>query len=303
MLRRGGSAPRVRGMARSVECAIRPTRFSPARAGNGHRHDGEANTKAVQPRACGEWFVTNAAWGTFTGSAPRVRGMAWESYFNSGVPRFSPARAGNGIGGRWTNGECPVQPRACGEWWRGRQQGCPGYGSAPRVRGMVAQQHDGAIQFRFSPARAGNGRRGGCNNEPSTVQPRACGEWFVASFRGKSRPGSAPRVRGMGGAWWPLPNLWRFSPARAGNGPNGAGFASWVPVQPRACGEWARATKASCFMDGSAPRVRGMAPIIRALRGYRRFSPARAGNGSWRGHRLRRLPVQPRACGEWRQGT
>ena len=57
-------------------------------------------------------------------------------------------------------------------------------------------------------------------------------------------------------------------------------------------------SRCGAIFIGSAPRVRGTPdPDLRPL--YRlRFSPARAGNSDAALLLLRRLPVQPRACGE-----
>ncbi len=70
----------------------------------------------------------------------------------------------------------PVQPRACGEhgWaWLAVEHAV---GSAPRLRGTLAEHAMGQIQQRFSPAPAGNTFSIKSAIEQFSVQPRACGE-------------------------------------------------------------------------------------------------------------------------------
>ncbi len=111
----------------------------------------------VQPRACGEWDSWIRPSALCAGSAPRVRGMGWGQTAGLSADRFSPARAGNGLGAGAGGGHHPVQPRACGEWHLDLIQFDDGTGSAPRVRGMVSRQLVKIGVARFSPARAGNG--------------------------------------------------------------------------------------------------------------------------------------------------
>ncbi len=132
----------------------------------------------------------------------------------------------------------------------------------------------------------------------STVQPRACGERWIANWSAKLRHGSAPRVRGT-----ELPNRrpctrTRFSPARAGNGSPGPINLRNRSVQPRACGERLIEPQASRFVRGSAPRVRGTDVQHFKPARRRRFSPARAGNGFAGLNFAAHSSVQPRACGE-----
>ena len=95
----------------------------------------------------------------------------------------------------------------------------------------------------------------------------------------------------------------RFSPACAGNGGQAHSDLSPLPVQPRVCGERNQSPIASPNAGGSAPRVRGT--VSRHPRYHRaaRFSPACAGNGQRRQRTVRRVPVQPRVCGERSSAT
>ncbi len=152
---------------------------------------------------------------------------------------------------------------------------------------------------RFSPARAGNGGSEIVDPGIDPVQPRACGEWGGEDIVGDDDVGSAPRVRGMGRNASSTRRLGRFSPARAGNGVRAKNSFISCAVQPRACGEWSLSSAQTRRTFGSAPRVRGMVSREVTAMEKRRFSPARAGNGSCRSRSCSTSPVQPRACGEW----
>ena len=91
-----GSAPRVRGTVKRRALANDNKRFSPARAGNGQGDVAPKRTETVQPRACGERAPSEPPVPHRTGSAPRVRGTDKFNDPDSGMDRFSPARAGNG---------------------------------------------------------------------------------------------------------------------------------------------------------------------------------------------------------------
>ena len=70
---------------------------------------------SVQPRACGELFLTSAQNEEEAGSAPRVRGTLRFMIPADREHRFSPARAGNSAQLCRSIAHQPVQPRACGE--------------------------------------------------------------------------------------------------------------------------------------------------------------------------------------------
>ncbi len=70
----------------------------------------------------------------------------------------------------------------------------------------------------------------------------------------------------------------------------------FVPVHPRACGEWDKNSVSRMINSGSSPRMG--TPRYSGCT-YGRFIPAPAGNGRLflLAHLV--LPVHPRACGEW----
>ena len=130
------------------------------------------------------------------------------------------------------------------------------------------------------------------------VHPRACGERGLRGGAPLSTDGSSPRVRGTVVFVQDYNFLYRFIPARAGNGERKSGARVFRAVHPRACGERYDPRMPETMSLGSSPRVRGTAdwPRVREWRG--RFIPARAGNGCYDAGEFRPIPVHPRACGE-----
>ncbi len=262
MLKKNGSAPRVRGMLEPPAPEPPNTRFSPACAGNAVPHLATWRNPSVQPRVCGECDAGGAPLFQPVGSAPRVRGMpkAWPLCHPSS--RFSPACAGNAAAGVAGGVHHPVQPRVCGECVSRQNRFAIPPGSAPRVRGMPLLPSLCTCWGRFSPACAGNAYCGTSTCSISTVQPRVCGECAAGGISRMSRGGSAPRVRGM--RWGMVLSIpaRRFSPACAGNARRVWRTAMHCSVQPRVCGECWVLGQPMRITVGSAPRVRGMPPLI-----------------------------------------
>ncbi len=275
-----GSAPRMRGTRALFVRDLRRDRFSPAHAGNTLFAERDQRVNSVQPRACGEHGHSSTTHQRTSGSAPRMRGTHRVGAAESDGRRFSPAHAGNTPPSASAAPIGSVQPRACGEHALTGREAATDLGSAPRMRGTHAIAANSPGRRRFSPAHAGNTplRRGELSEV--TVQPRACGEHEFPAVFWPDTHGSAPRMRGtLGSALGGIGNA-RFSPAHAGNTPLETRRRVPTPVQPRACGEHARAASIAAGMSGSAPRMRGT-PRSRPRSGRPwRFSPAHAGNTS-----------------------
>src|ERR1039457_5892492 len=171
-----GSSPRVRGTV-GLQChAYATTRFIPARAGNGWKCVLLACLSTVHPRAGGERQPNSRQRLQQLGSSPRVRGTAATGLPVAQVPRFIPARAGNGRRCFHSVSRGAVHPRACGERNGSGTTSSSNYGSSPRVRGTVPCQVVLWSCQRFIPARAGNGRIEIAHIGGLSVHPRACGE-------------------------------------------------------------------------------------------------------------------------------
>ena len=76
-----------------------------------------------------------------------------------------------------------------------------------------------------------------------------------------------------------------------------------MPVHPRACGEYGALHDPAKQVGGSSPRVRGIHATQTGTFRLSRFIPARAGNTVRRPREVVRLPVHPRACGEYLAAT
>ena len=173
-----GSSPRARGTGVVFGLRVTPTRFIPARAGNGSRAAALDILRAVHPRARGErtGFVHPVRF--VAGSSPRARGTAEEHWRLAPGTRFIPARAGNGHTRGMPSGSLPVHPRARGERSTTRGRAVYFRGSSPRARGTAMAAYREAEKERFIPARAGNGSGTPTTQPTETVHPRARGERF-----------------------------------------------------------------------------------------------------------------------------
>ena len=170
-------------------------------------------------------------------------------------------------------------------------------GSPPRERGQDCVEHLRVDRFRFTPARAGTGRRGVRVLARATVHPRASGDrppeelspavcagsprasgdrpnFFLPDAR---KSGSPPRERGQVIEWRVASRICRFTPARAGTGSH-------------------RRSKLNPV--GSPPRERGQGHTLLVRQVNARFTPARAGTGRVSACSAHSAPVHPRASGD-----
>ena len=237
------------------------------------------------------------------GSSPRARGTGRPQVNQRDHQRFIPARAGNGEAREGRHQGAPVHPRARGE----RRALCldsrdPG-GSSPRARGTVPGSAAWGAVLRFIPARAGNGEKQYDRECLLWVHPRARGERVHARDGGNSVDGSSPRARGTAGRWFGSTWLYRFIPARAGNGMIVPDCPSFHTVHPRARGERVDEALLGHSRIGSSPRARGTGRFTRLRLCLVRFIPARAGNGRAMQICSPVRPVHPRARGERRRSS
>ena len=93
-------------------------------------------------------------------------------------------------------------------------------------------------------------------------------------------------------------DIWRITPARAGNSHHRGGSRQHFWDHPRACGEQAYAGVSGAWQMGSPPRVRGTDYNSNTCNRTNRITPARAGNSAL--GLLGRVSHgdHPRACGE-----
>ncbi len=90
--------------------------------------------------------------------------------------------------------------------------------------------------------------------------------------------GSPPRLRGILQQGRLPSDIFRFTPAPAGNTASMTLIPLYPPVHPRACGEYARSRTLGPFFIGSPPRLRGIRQARQEVAHEERFTPAPAGN-------------------------
>ena len=171
-----GSSPRERGTDKRAGLVVDAMRFIPARAGNGAKERRRKGPASVHPRASGERSAPVSGDASRNGSSPRERGTGALHRLDQFAERFIPARAGNGrpVCGR-QRGDA-VHPRASGERGVSPYPKTRPPGSSPRERGTDERETYGQPDFRFIPARAGNGVCVSLNYASHAVHPRASGE-------------------------------------------------------------------------------------------------------------------------------
>jgi hypothetical protein len=161
-----GTTPLTRGNLLQRDAVELVVGYNPAYTGN---PDGRRTTRRYNPAYTGETLVVARAAREPTGTTPRVRGIGlarrrcrWEQPRIHGGERQTchshtannPAYAGKPgipLGG---SGLAGVQPRACGETSKARNE-TRGSGTTPRVRGNPTVLRASALSLGYNPARAG----------------------------------------------------------------------------------------------------------------------------------------------------
>ena len=175
-----GSAPHARGTRDLHPATTHLSRFSPACAGNTALSKSEAISIAVQPRMRGEHLNASNFALTKLGSAPHARGTR-ANIGPSRIPkRFSPACAGNTVSLDAAVIQRTVQPRMRGEHRLYSLVLAASDGSAPHARGTLLLGFRPVVDFRFSPACAGNTLNDQSIDSGSPVQPRMRGEHAIS---------------------------------------------------------------------------------------------------------------------------
>ena len=133
---------------------------------------------------------------------------------------------------------------------------------------------------------------------PLEDHPRMCGEQMFSKEETASYKGSPPRVRGTAiepqarGSWH------RITPACAGNRFLSNPLHAFMWDHPRVCGEQRRPYRHFLQLGGSPPRVRGTVKEKIEQSGYKRITPACAGNSRRSRSTASTYWDHPRVCGE-----
>ena len=168
------------------------------------------------PRVCGEKSPSPAPCTRATGSPPRVRGKAAETYEKVVTYRITPAYAGKSLCPCLVRRSPEDHPRVCGEKMVSMIPHRRSRGSPPRVRG---KGHDGVthvLNLGITPAYAG--KRDRPRSGPGTTRdhPRVCGEKIYCDEVLPTDTGSPPRMRGKGLLQIFVPEPFGITPAYAG---------------------------------------------------------------------------------------
>ena len=263
-----------------TECCAEAARlrFIPTRVGNTMARLSPLGSRTVHPHACGEYLFSTLWPRSLIGSSPRVWGIR-AGHRAAGRPhRFIPTRVGNTAARKMSVSRFAVHPHACGEYVKKHEIRRLGYGSSPRVWGILPFFLHTMVVPRFIPTRVGNTFDGQIERSPSTVHTHACGEYTMIPESASCKSGSSPRVWGILAAGRQMNKAERFIPTRVGNTPV-IGPAMYIfTVHPHACGEYGGGGFNQALSDGSSPRVWGIHHRRVERDVDRRFIPTRVGN-------------------------
>ena len=209
---------------------------------------------------CGEQSPFVRSYVLRKGSPPRVRGTVFFKRILHGNRRITPACAGNRGGFMSENVAVKDHPRVCGEQPSRESVFFIIAGSPPRVRGTefaweLTFDEEGSPprvrgtgectchrpgRGRITPACAGNRLPAGADEPTPLDHPRVCGEQAPAEGSGNPEGGSPPRVRGTDGDTGENNQLFRITPACAGNRRPIPWLQKTIQDHPRVCGEQCR---------------------------------------------------------------
>ena len=128
--------------------------------------------------------------------------------------------------------------------------------------------------------------------------PRVCGEKFAQLPSRVREMGSSPRVRGKAPRYKAVAPELGIIPACAGKSYGGGSFGGFFEDHPRVCGEKSYVPSLVYMYQGSSPRVRGKAVIVRECVDLGGIIPACAGKRGTSSRDSRTSRDHPRVCGE-----
>ncbi len=273
-----GSPPHGRGTLRRVGLLHARQRLTPARAGNTICTTPASGAWPAHPRTGGEHKID--VWPGIGpgGSPPHGRGTRHQGVERRGLPRLTPARAGNTADSLWRSPRGWAHPRTGGEHRIASPSSASRNGSPPHGRGT---------------------RHGGCDKWQTVLaHPRTGGEHQLLAHRSVGAAGSPPHGRGTPKPWPQRRASGGLTPARAGNTTWPTRSAGGSPAHPRTGGEHDGAWDYDRIITGSPPHGRGTLPLDGARAGRPGLTPARAGN-TWRSTGCGPSPTaHPRTGGE-----
>ena len=193
----------------------------------------------------------------------------------------------------------PVHPHACGEYAFLCAAVAPGYGSPPRLWGILRIPVVPVRHERFTPTPVGNTPANTASRPNTSVHPHACGEYVGGLGGADAEDGSPPRLWGIRRRPRRRGCRGRFTPTPVGNTCNPNVKDMWTAVHPHACGEYSRRDAQSACQGGSPPRLWGIRRPSAAYRRTGRFTPTPVGNTCGVHGSGCAAAVHPHACGEY----
>ena len=171
----------------------------------------------AHPRTGGEHTMRSSAGAARAGSPPHGRGTRVGYRQSAGLPRLTPARAGNTTTPSMTHGIAGAHPRTGGEHRCYCTFSVPITGSPPHGRGTHVAGPKRAGTPGLTPARAGNTAYLRMSDAERRAHPRTGGEHRSPARSMLNPAGSPPHGRGTRRC-----RRWRgrsrgLTPARAGN--------------------------------------------------------------------------------------
>ena len=151
-------------------------------------------------------------------------------------------------------------------------------GSPPLTRGILEADQQRTVQFRFTPAHAGNTGLSPRFLILKRVHPRSRGEYADTRSVSNFCPGSPPLTRGIPYIVFNTTYNPRFTPAHAGNTMGTFGYIAMFKVHPRSRGEYFFFIIYKLQAPGSPPLTRGIHSYPSLFFAAKRFTPAHAGN-------------------------
>ena len=155
-----------------------------------------------------------------------------------------------------------VHPRWRGEYRLSTSGYASNVGSPPLARGILPQQVRRELMNRFTPAGAGNTHIAKEVLSCRQVHPRWRGEYKTALSLMTGGKGSPPLARGIPPRIPWLRSVARFTPAGAGNTPQGLEWQETVQVHPRWRGEYHLNLLYWRKNLGSPPLARGILILV-----------------------------------------
>ena len=293
-----GLSPRVRGIPAALATPAPRQGSIPACTGNPAGAGPATIDQGVYPRVYGESNTGVSPAASLAGLSPRVRGIPQPAGCRSDLLGSIPACTGNPRQPSRSRRPKRVYPRVYGESPKTLDDGRPGLGLSPRVRGIPTEQRVDGRRAGSIPACTGNPHSFEVKYRICEVYPRVYGESEAVDHILYRIQGLSPRVRGIPHDWVDDDTIHGSIPACTGNPFRTSGREHTKRVYPRVYGESCAWRLRRLGRRGLSPRVRGIHDSRLRLHTSIRSIPACTGNPTGSIRRFSKTRVYPRVYGE-----